>query len=137
MADDAQERKALDKAVKNQKAIKRIRKRLKKRKKTLRGLERMARCLDGNPETALLTTLGIAPAFATSESMLTASQAQGQLMLGAVAQQQRLGNIATMSTAACVAQMLKLSEAAVDDYDPDFDNDSILAALERINNGGE
>ncbi len=99
---------------------------------SFRQIERMIAGLGGSAD-ALLATLGSAPAFATAESMLTASQAQGQMMLGAVANQQRLNTLALIATGGCVMQMLRLGDNLVED-DEDFD--PALAQMMRGMTGG-
>ncbi len=92
----------------------------KKRKRrggvSIRQMERLLRDIGGS-EGSLLATLGSVPAFATAESMMTASQAQGQMMLGSVANQQRLNTLALIATGGCVMQMLKMGDTYFDDED--------------------
>ncbi len=94
---------------------------------SMRGLEKMMLGLEqGRGAEALLTTMGMAPVFATAESMITASQAQGQMMLGAVANQQRLNSLALIATGGCVMQMLRLGERMIDEDDDDGGMEDLL-----------
>lgn len=105
----------------------RRRRRRRRESASLQGLERMIARL-GGAEGALLSTMGMVPAFATAESMLTASQAQGQMMLGAVANQQRMNSLALIATGGCVMQMLRLGETALDE---DEEDDEMTAQMLR------
>lgn len=55
-----------------------------------------------------VAVFGNIPAFATGESMLALSLAQGELMLGAVANQQRVNALGMATTSKCVSQMLEI-----------------------------
>lgn len=105
------------------KHVKPKKKRRKKRKRRSdRELTRMLRFLEGD-DGALLATVGMAPAFATAESMMTASQAQGQLMLGAVASQQKLNHLSMHVLMQGIMQMQRLGERIVEDVDHDLEED--------------
>ncbi len=53
--------------------------------------------------------LGSVPAVAVGEAMLTASQAQGQMLTNAVANQQKTNILGMVATVGCVAQLLDLN----------------------------
>ena len=55
--------------------------------------------------------LGSVPAVAVGETMLTASQAQGQMLSNAVANQHKTNIVAMVATVGCVAQLLDLNPA--------------------------
>ena len=63
---------------------------------------------------SLLTVLGSGPSFATLESMLAASQADGLMYYNAVANQQRTNLLGMALTARCVNTMLRMPEASVE-----------------------
>lgn len=54
------------------------------------------------------SVLGSVPAFATSETMIAQSQAQGMMMANQVANQQKVNTIAMATTAACVSDLLQI-----------------------------
>ena len=77
----------------------------------------------------LTLMLGSVPSIAVGETMLTASQAQGQMLTNAVANQQKTNIIGMLATVGCVAQLLGMSpfEAAqimVPDEGEQDDDDS-------------
>jgi hypothetical protein len=98
----------------------------RKRKKRKLAIDMMMHRFE---DSALVATLGSAPAFATAESMITASQAQGQMMLGAVANQQRLNTLGLIATGECVMQMMNLGENVM--TEDEDDDDAIDADLLR------
>ena len=57
----------------------------------------------------LTVTLGSAPSFAVSESMISASQAQGQMLTNAVANQQKTNLVGLTATTACVRSLLSMT----------------------------
>lgn len=107
---------------------KKRRKRKRKARMNMNGLERMMRQLESG---AMVSTLGAAPAFATAESMITASQAQGQMMLGAVANQQRLNTLGLIATGECVMQMISMGDNLIgrNEYEEDDDEDGVTNDL--------
>ncbi len=77
----------------------------------------------------LTVMLGSVPSIAVGETMLTASQVQGQMLTNAVANQQKTNIIGMLATVGCVAQLLGMnpSEAAqtmVPDEGEQDDDDS-------------
>lgn len=56
----------------------------------------------------LVTMMGSIPSFAVGESMITASNAQGQMLQNAVAQQQKTNLIGMVATYGCVANLLDM-----------------------------
>ena len=56
----------------------------------------------------LSATLGSVPSFAVGESMIAASQAQGQMLTNAVANQQKTNLVGLTATTECVRQLLHL-----------------------------
>ncbi len=57
----------------------------------------------------LTVMLGSVPSIAVGETMLTASQAQGQMLANAVANQQKTNIVSMVATVGCVAQLLDMS----------------------------
>ncbi len=57
----------------------------------------------------LTLMLGSVPSVAVGETMLTASQAQGQMLTNAVANQQKTNIVAMVATVGCVAQLLDMN----------------------------
>lgn len=110
---------------------KKNKKKRRKMRNAMREYERMARFLEGD-SGANMSTVGMAPAFATAESMLTASQAQGQMMLGAVANQNRFNSVAMVVLLNGLMQMQRMGDPMVEDEDDEFDDDMINRLVGRL-----
>lgn len=126
--DPAQEPFEAERSVESRK---KKRKKRRKQRNALREYERMARFLEGDGG-ANMSTVGMAPAFATAESMLTASQAQGQMMLGAVANQNRFNSVAMVVLLNGLMQMQRLGNSMVAEEEDDFDDDMIDRLVGRF-----
>lgn len=64
---------------------------------------------EGAISDILTLMLGSVPSIAVGETMLTASQAQGQMLTNAVANQQKTNIVAMVATVGCVAQLLDMN----------------------------
>lgn len=64
---------------------------------------------EGAISDILTLMLGSVPSIAVGETMLTASQAQGQMLANAVANQQKTNIVSMVATVGCVAQLLDMS----------------------------
>ena len=68
----------------------------------------------GSPEivdaisTSLMTTMGSVPSYSIGETMISASQAQGQMLVNSVANQQRTNIVGMVATVGSVAQLLDM-----------------------------
>ena len=68
----------------------------------------------------LTLMMGSVPSIAVGETMLTASQAQGQMLANAVANQQKTNIVSMVATVGCVAQLLDMSPGKLwRDVEPD------------------
>lgn len=78
--------------------------------------------IDDALSSSILTVMGSAPVFATAESMVAASQAQSQLLISSVANQQRQNLIGMLATAGCVTQLLELGDKTIGGFDDIIDD---------------
>lgn len=58
--------------------------------------------------TSLLATMGSVPSYSIGETMISASQAQGQMLVNSVANQQRTNIVGMVATVSSVAQLLDM-----------------------------